>query len=112
MILAPKSRYNGLTAPMNKFTKKDLEYLAGLSRIRLEETEEANLLVDLQNILSYVAELSEVNTEGVAPMNGGTLLTDVLRDDEARKGTLQGHGADAFPVSHQNQMEIPPVLNK
>ena len=97
---------------MADLTKKDMEYLAGLARIRLESAEEEYLLNDLQNIVAYVAELNEVNTDGVLPMNGGTQLSDILREDEERKNTLQGKGADAFPVSHENQMEIPPVLNK
>lgn len=89
-----------------------MEYLAALARIRLEGAEEEKLLGDLQNILTHVAELSEVNTEGVLPMNGGTLLADILREDEERMSTLRGKGVEAFPVSHENQMEIPPVLNK
>jgi aspartyl/glutamyl-tRNA(Asn/Gln) amidotransferase C subunit len=91
-------------------TKDTLEYLANLSRIELDPSEEARLLRDLQNILGYVSELQEVDTSSVNPMNGGTELTNIFREDSASTHTNRGHGVEQFPKSRDGFLEVPPVF--
>jgi len=45
----------------------DVHKVAMLSRIRLTDDEAAHLGPQLSNILGYIEQLSEVDTEGVAP---------------------------------------------
>ncbi len=45
----------------------DVHKVAMLSRIRLTNDEAAHLGPQLSNILGYIEQLSEVNTEGVVP---------------------------------------------
>jgi len=45
----------------------DVHKVAMLSRIRLTDDEAAHLGPQLGNILGYIDQLSEVNTDGVAP---------------------------------------------
>ena len=47
--------------------KKTLEYLAELSRIKIEGRKEEKLLKDLLEILNYFEELKESNTENIEP---------------------------------------------
>jgi aspartyl-tRNA(Asn)/glutamyl-tRNA(Gln) amidotransferase subunit C len=51
-----------------KVTDKDVEYVAGLANLELTEEERARMLRDLNSILEYVARLSELETDDVAPM--------------------------------------------
>lgn len=49
--------------------QKIIRYLTELSRIKCTPSEEEELLGDLQKILGHVDQLSEIDTEGVAPCN-------------------------------------------
>ena len=104
--------------------KKTLEYLAGLSRIKLEEKEEEKLLKDIGSILDYFEELKSLDTSGVEPtrppstssiaksgeVNGGTLLRNAFREDGERENTNRGEGIDAFPSPEKGFLKIPPVF--
>jgi aspartyl-tRNA(Asn)/glutamyl-tRNA(Gln) amidotransferase subunit C len=91
-------------------SKETLEYLANLSRIELDPKEEERLLADLQNILGYVSELQGVDTTGVEPMNGGTSLINIFREDDASMHTNRGHGVEQFPTERDGFLEVPPVF--
>ncbi|MGL4969870.1 MAG: Asp-tRNA(Asn)/Glu-tRNA(Gln) amidotransferase subunit GatC, partial [Fusobacteriaceae bacterium] len=49
-------------------TREEVLNVAKLSRLEFGEEEIAKFQVDLNSILKYVDELSEVDTEGVEPM--------------------------------------------
>ncbi len=96
--------------PDSPITKETLEYLAKLASIELHPEMEARLLKDLQNILAYVSELQAVDTSGVQPMNGGTELLNVFREDAASANTNRGHGKEQFPATEKGFLKIPPVF--
>lgn len=100
--------------PTPEITKKTLEYLAQLAHIKLVPGREEKLLADMQNILGYVSELQSVDTSGVEPMNGGTMLTNAFREDGAANGgpesTNRGAGVEQFPDSEDGFLKIPPVF--
>ncbi len=54
---------------MASFDRNTIKKLTKLSRIQCSEDEEAQLLLDLQKILSYVELMNEVDTENVRPCN-------------------------------------------
>ena len=70
---------------MAEINKELLEHLARLARIELDEKEEPKLLSDLVAILNYFKELEALDTTGVVPMDGGTQLKNVFREDEAKQ---------------------------
>jgi len=102
-------------------SERELKNLAELARIRLTKTEEHKLLGDLEKILAYVAELKEVNTDGVPPPpaggGGGTLLTNATRADDGA-GRIANDAAPArpaggraaFPESEKGFLKVPPVF--
>lgn len=51
-----------------KVTDKDVAYVADLANLELTEEERARMLRDLNSVLEYVARLSELSTDKVAPM--------------------------------------------
>jgi len=60
----------------------EINHLLELARLDLSEEEKDKIAHDLTAILSYVEQLQEVNTEGIEPMSGGTLLENIYREDE------------------------------
>ena len=51
---------------------KLVERIAKLSRISLTESEVKNLSSDLDNILNWIEQLSELDTEGINPVFSST----------------------------------------
>ena len=63
-------------------TKDQVQHLAKLSRLELNEAEVKKFQGQLSAILSYVEKLREVETEGVEPTAQVTGLENVAREDE------------------------------
>ena len=63
-------------------SKEEIKKLAELSRIHLTESEEAALAKDLQNILSYIEKLKEVDISGVLEMTHAVEAKNIFRTDE------------------------------
>ena len=57
-----------------KVTVKEVERVAELAHLELAPEETGRMLQDLNAILDYVAELSELDTTGVAPLASVTEL--------------------------------------
>ena len=90
-------------------SKKTLEYLAGLARIELKPEKEEKLLKDLGKILGHFEELEKVDTENIEPMAGGTIQTNVFREDDARVGKNQKL-VEVFPEKEGDFLKVPAVF--
>jgi aspartyl-tRNA(Asn)/glutamyl-tRNA(Gln) amidotransferase subunit C len=64
--------------------KIDVAYVAYLARMELSAAEQEQLAAQLKDILSYVAQLGELDVTGVEPTSHAVPLTNVLRPDVAR----------------------------
>ena len=85
---------------MKIVTKKDIQHIAFLSRLKLSEEEVVKYEQQLENILEYMSKLKEVNTENVEPVSHAILLlkdkiilktnyrADVVVDSELQKEIL------------------------
>lgn len=86
-------------------------HLAQLSNLELSDDEIENLKTDLGNILGYVAQLGELDTEGVEPTYQVTDLENVWRDDRIIDyGIGRQELLELAPESHDNQVKVPKVL--
>lgn len=96
---------------MSNVSSEDVRYLAALSNLQINDQEAAGLQADIENILNYVEQLKELNTEGVEPTYQVTGLENISRED-----VVIVHTADRdrllglAPSSHDNQVEVPKVL--
>ena len=66
------------------FTADDVKKLADLARIDFSDEEIAKLGQELDAIVHYVEQLSEVDTDGVEPVAQVTGLVNVVRQDEQK----------------------------
>lgn len=64
-------------------TKEEVVKIATLARIQLSELEVEKFQKDLSAVLDYVAELNQVNIEGVEEVSQVTGLVNVQRIDTA-----------------------------
>ncbi len=80
MLKRGKGRYRNFTMKsMNEVTKK----IAFLSRLKLSDQETEQYANELGKIIDFVAQLSEVNTDGVEPLVHGIPLDPHFREDES-----------------------------
>ena len=62
----------------------DIGYVAALARLELSEEQLPKLQKDLDNIVGYIASLSELDLTGVEPTAHAAPLTNVWREDEPK----------------------------
>ncbi|HUL44020.1 MAG TPA: Asp-tRNA(Asn)/Glu-tRNA(Gln) amidotransferase subunit GatC [Bacteroidota bacterium] len=62
-------------------TMKDVEHVAKLAHLKFSEEEKAALLHDLNEILSYMEKLKEVDTSSVEPLSHVNPVGNVFRED-------------------------------
>lgn len=62
-------------------TKEEVVKIAGLARIALTDSEVEKYQKDLSAVLDYVAELNEINIDGVEEVSQVTGLVNVQRVD-------------------------------
>ena len=89
----------------------DIDKLARLSRLTLGDDEKAALKGDLEAILGYVEQLSEVDTEGVEPMTHA-VPTDLRRREDAPIDVV-GRAAVAGSAGYEDGLvRVPHILKK
>ena len=89
----------------------DVEHLASLSSLNLSEDEVKSLQVDLSDIVSYIEQLSELDTEGIEPTYQVTDLKNVWREDEIIDyGVTPDELLLLSPESEDHAVKVPKVL--
>ena len=64
-----------------KITKQEVEHVAQLARLELDDAAIARFSEQIGDILAYVDKLKQVDTEGVAPTSHAIALTNAFRED-------------------------------
>ncbi|MBU0599771.1 Asp-tRNA(Asn)/Glu-tRNA(Gln) amidotransferase subunit GatC [bacterium] len=70
---------------MAKINQEDVEYLALLARLNLNEEEKKMLSEQIEEILNYVEKINQLNTEDVLPTFNVLPLGEKLREDKAKQ---------------------------
>lgn len=84
--------------------------IAHLSRIALAEGEVEPLRGELNAILSFVAQLSEVDVEGVEPMTSVTPMAMKKRQDRVTDGGIAADVLRNAPAREGDYFAVPKVV--
>lgn len=96
---------------MTQISSDDVRHLAQLSSLQLSDDEVDSMRGDLSNILGYIEQLSELDTENVAPTYQVTGLENVWRDDSVMEdGTNREELLQLAPATHAHQIKVPKVI--
>lgn len=96
---------------MTQISKDDVQHLAQLSSLQLDDAEIDALQHDIGNILDYVNQLSELDTTGVEPTYQVTDLDTIWRADVIDDYGINRDDLLALaPESDQGQIKVPKVL--
>lgn len=96
---------------MAKISKTDVEYVAELARLTLDEATKERLVGEMDEILSYMDKLNELDTTEVEPMMHVLELTNVYREDEALPSLNREKALENAPKTDGEYFLVPKILD-
>ncbi|WP_118857230.1 Asp-tRNA(Asn)/Glu-tRNA(Gln) amidotransferase subunit GatC [Sphingomonas mesophila] len=91
-------------------TDQEVRHVAKLARLALGEEEIARMVPELNNILGWVEQLSEVDTDGVEPLTA-VIANDLrLRDDVVDDGDCRDEVLANAPDAQHGFFAVPKVI--
>lgn len=94
-----------------KIKREDILHLAKLSNFSMSDDEIEKIGTDLENIINYISELDELDTEGVEPTYQVFEMENIWRDDEIKPQEADREALLALTKEQQqDQIKVPKVL--
>ena len=98
-----------------KISEKEVRYIAGLANLELTGDEVQRYLHDLNDILTHMDKLNELDTSNVAPM--AQVLYDAepaatLREDVERTTLTNTEAVVNAPVTAGGYFKVPRVIER
>ena len=91
-------------------TKKQVEYVAHLSRLELEEGEKERFSAQLDDILQYVEKLNELDTSEVEPLVHAAPRANVFRPDSAGQSLPPEEALRNAPDRTGGHFKVPRII--
>ena len=91
-------------------TIDDVRHIANLARLHMSDAEAEKLLPELNNILGWVEQLGEVDTDGVEPLATVVDMAMRLRDDEITDGDVRDKVLSNAPNAQHGFFAVPKVI--
>jgi aspartyl-tRNA(Asn)/glutamyl-tRNA(Gln) amidotransferase subunit C len=88
-----------------------VDKLAHLSRLQFNANEKAEIKKDLQNMISLVEKLNELNLDETEPLLFMSEEVNVLREDEVKGSVLKKEALKNAPRHDENFFKVPKVIN-
>ena len=93
-----------------KVTKEDLDNVAVLSRLSIAREDTDRYLGQLDKILTYMDNLSELDTENVKPTTYALPMQNVFRKDEVKESLDREAALANAPLKEEGYFKVPKVL--
>ncbi|MBU1178127.1 Asp-tRNA(Asn)/Glu-tRNA(Gln) amidotransferase subunit GatC [Patescibacteria group bacterium] len=93
-----------------KISQEEVEHIAQLARIELNEKDKKTFSAQLTEILEYVRKLNEVDTEKAEPTAHATQLQSIMRHDQARSANSSPDLIKAAPANQDKCIKVKAVL--
>ncbi|RPI63715.1 MAG: Asp-tRNA(Asn)/Glu-tRNA(Gln) amidotransferase subunit GatC [Ignavibacteriales bacterium] len=91
-------------------TKKDVEKIAELARLKFTDKELENFTPQMNEILSYMDKLKELDTENVNPLSHPVEQTNVFREDELKLSFSTENALKNAPSKDEHHFKVPKVI--
>ncbi len=93
-----------------KITKDEVLYVADLARLNLDDAAIDKFAGQIGEILDYVDQLNEVDTDGVKPTSHAISLTNAFREDEPREHLEREKALANAPEKEDGNFVVPKVV--
>ena len=91
-------------------SSQQVRHIAKLARIGMSDAEIEALVPELNNILGWVEQLAEVNTDGVEPLTAVIDQQLRLRDDVVNDGDIRDDVLANAPEAQHGFFAVPKVI--
>jgi aspartyl-tRNA(Asn)/glutamyl-tRNA(Gln) amidotransferase subunit C len=91
-------------------TRKEVEHIAELARLKLTESELEEYTLQLNKILEYVEKLNELDTENVKPLSHPVEGTNVFREDVVKPSINSEEALKNAPSKDEEFFKVPKVI--
>ncbi|TWU18035.1 Asp-tRNA(Asn)/Glu-tRNA(Gln) amidotransferase subunit GatC [Allorhodopirellula heiligendammensis] len=88
----------------------DIEKLAHLAKLDLTDAERESFGPQIGEILAFVEQLNQLDTEGVEPMTSALDVQNRFRDDVAGASLSAETATRSAPAAQDGFFLVPPVL--
>ena len=89
---------------------KEVRHIAKLARLAMSDAEIEAMVPELNNILSWIEQLGEVNTDGVEPLTAVIANTLRLREDAVTAGDERDAVLMNAPDAQHGFFAVPKVI--
>ncbi len=90
--------------------KNDIEHIAELSRINLTAEEKEKFQKDIDEILSYVEKLKQLNLDDIEPMSHLIGKDSTLREDYSEDSDSRDAIINLFPEKEKKFLKVKSIL--
>jgi aspartyl-tRNA(Asn)/glutamyl-tRNA(Gln) amidotransferase subunit C len=102
-----RARYRAATMSVSP---EQVRHIANLARIAMSEEEIERLVPEINNILGWVEQLGEVDTDGVEPLTAVIEQKLRLRDDKVTDGDCRDEVLSNAPDAEHGFFAVPKVI--
>ena len=95
---------------VSDFSREEIAHLAKLSRLGLNDEELSQFASDIDEIVSAVSSISEVDADGVEPMSHPHSVNARMRDDEVVPTLTAEQALDQAPEVEEDRFVGPQIL--
>lgn len=95
-----------------KITENDVKVVASLSRLKISDEESAEVIAQLDKILTYVDNLQAVDTSKIEPTTYALPMQNIFRADEVKPSLNRELALSNAPVQDDGYFKVPRVLEE
>ena len=93
-----------------KIGREEVEHVARLARLELNEEEIKQFSQQLSAILDYIDKLNELDTQAVEPISHVIPVTNIFREDEVKEGPWDPVDLSNAPEQERQHYRVPKVI--
>lgn len=93
-----------------KIDKETLHKIAHLARLEIDPDKEEGYIKDLEDILTWVEKLNELDTEGVEPLTNMSFEVNAFREDIKEEPLSHERALKHAPKKDEDYFRVPRVL--
>jgi len=96
-------------------SRKEVEHIADLAKIKLDKNNLEKFQRELSAVLEFVKKLQEIDTDGIEPVNGGTVLENIFREDndyDQPDDRFRDKFLSNVPQSENGYLKVKRILEK
>jgi aspartyl-tRNA(Asn)/glutamyl-tRNA(Gln) amidotransferase subunit C len=96
----------------HEITREEVQQVAKLARLKLDDSELSDLANQMSRVLGYVAVLEELDTSEVEPLVQAVETTNAFRKDEVAESLPREKALQNAPATDGECFLVPDILQK